>query len=210
MAWFADPIFLGFYPQSMRDMLGDRLPEFSQDEWQIVKGSSDFFGLNTYTTQFVQGEGSDELNGKVKTGFARPDGTELGTPAHAPWLQAYPPGFRSLLNHLWTTYGKPIYVTENGFCVKNENDKPLPDALEDTDRVEYFKGYTNAMLQAVTVDGVDVRGYFGWSLLDNFEWADGYTTRFGVTYVDYKTQQRYPKASAKFLSKWFAENISEN
>ena len=92
-----------------------------------------------------------------------------------------------------------ISVTENGFAVKDENSMSLEQALQDDDRIEYFKGNCEALRAAITEDGVDVRGYFPWSLLDNFEWADGYVTRFGVTYVDYETQKRYPKASAGFL-----------
>jgi len=83
---------------------------------------------------------------------------------------------------------------------------PLDQAIFDTDRVNYFKGATTALLAAVNEDGIDIRSYFPWSLLDNFEWADGYSTRFGVTYVDYETQKRYPKASARFLIAWFGEN----
>ena len=75
--------------------------------------------------------------------------------------------------------------------------------VKDTDRVEYFRGNTDALLKAKFEDGVDIRAYFPWSLLDNFEWADGYGTRFGVTYVDYKTQERSPKESA-----WFLVNVS--
>ena len=92
-------------------------------------------------------------------------------------------------------------VTENGFAVKDENSMPLEQALADADRVQYFKGNTAAILAARNEDGVDVRAYFAWSLLDNFEWADGYVTRFGCTYVDYATQERFPKDSARFLVK---------
>lgn len=205
---FADPIYKGYYPARVKALIGDRLPEFTAEEISVVKGSSDFFGLNTYTSQIVQEGGGDETNGYITVGFKRPDGTELGTQAHVAWLQAYPPGFYSLLNYLWKTYEKPIYVTENGFAAKNENILPVEDVLHDVDRVEYFKGYANAMLKAVHDDGVAVKGYFGWSLLDNFEWADGYETRFGVTYVDFKTQKRYPKDSSKFLKEWFQEHIA--
>ncbi|KAI0734805.1 glycoside hydrolase superfamily [Fomitopsis betulina] len=204
---FADPIYKGYYPDQVKKIIGDRLPEFTEDELAVVKGSSDFFGLNTYTSQLVKEGGTDETNGYITVGHIRADGTQLGTVAHCTWLQTYPPGFRSLLNYLWETYEKPIYVTENGFAVKNEHQMSLAEALRDTDRVEYFEGYANAMLQAVTEDGVPVKGYFGWSLLDNFEWADGYETRFGVTYVDYATQKRYPKESVHFLNKWFTEHI---
>jgi beta-glucosidase/6-phospho-beta-glucosidase/beta-galactosidase len=110
-------------------------------------------------------------------------------------------------------------VTENGFAVKDESDMPVEEALADDDRVQYFRGTTDALLSAVLEDGVDVRAFFPWSiffffvykkcciyllclgLVDNFEWADGYVTRFGVTYIDYSTQTRHPKESANFLVK---------
>jgi len=208
MGRFADPIYRGFYPPTLKDILGDRLPDFTPEEIALVHGSSDFFGLNTYTTHLVQDGGDDENMGFVKTGHTKPDGTQLGTQSDASWLQTYGPGFRSLLNYLWKTYQKPIYVTENGFPVKGEDDLLVEEAVHDKDRIEYFAAYTNALLEAVTEDGVDVRGYFGWSLLDNFEWAEGYRIRFGVTYVDYKTQKRTPKDSAAFLTKWFNEHIA--
>ncbi|KAF7792027.1 hypothetical protein EIP86_003054 [Pleurotus ostreatoroseus] len=208
IGWFADPIYLGQYPAYMKEMLGDRLPEFTPAELAVVKGSSEFYGMNTYTTNLcrcaliregVEAGGDDEFQGRVEYTFTRPDGTELG-PQDAP-------GFRDLLNYLYKRYHRPIYVTENGFAVKNENNMSIEQALQDDDRVHYYKGVTESLLAAVTEDGVDVRAYFGWSLLDNFEWADGYVTRFGVTYVDYETQKRYPKASGKFIAQKFTENV---
>ncbi|KAF8840142.1 glycoside hydrolase family 1 protein [Paxillus ammoniavirescens] len=209
IGWFADPIHLGHYPEYMKQMLRDRLPEFTPEEWLIVKGSSDFYGMNTYTTNLCRAGGSDELQGFVEYTFTRPDGTQLGTQAHCSWLQDYPQGFRDLLNYVWKRYKLPIYVTENGFAVKDENSKPIAEALQDHDRVSYFKGTTAAVKAAVLEDGVDIRAYFPWSFLDNFEWADGYITRFGVTYVDYETQRRYPKESAKFLVEWFGHNLEK-
>lgn len=207
IGWFADPIYLGHYPEYMQQMLRERLPEFTPEELKVVKGSSDFYGMNTYTTNLCRDGGDDEFQGLVEYTFIRPDGTQLGTQAHCAWLQDYPEGFRNLLNYIWKRYKLPIYVTENGFAVKDEHSKPIEQALQDNDRVNYFKGITTSLKAAVLEDGVDVRAYFPWSFLDNFEWADGYTTRFGVTYVDYETQQRYPKESAKFLVKWFGDNI---
>jgi beta-glucosidase len=206
IGWFADPIYLGHYPPYMREMLGDRLPEFSEEEIKLVKGSSDFYGMNTYTTNLCRAGGDDEFQGLVDYTFTRPDGTQLGKQAHCAWLQDYPEGFRSLLNYLWNRYHLPIYVTENGFAVKDEDSMPLEQALNDTDRIHYFEGTTRVLLQAMHEDGVDIKAYFPWSLLDNFEWADGYVTRFGLTYVDYDTQKRYPKQSAHFVSKWFKEH----
>ena len=203
---FADPIFKGHYPASVVALIGDRLPKFTPEEIQVVRGSSDFYGLNTYTSNLVQDGGDDEFTGKVKTGFVRPDGSQLGTQAHVPWLQTYPEGFRSLLGYLWKTYNVPIFVTENGFAVKDENKLSPADAVNDKDRVEYYRGYTRALLEAINLDGVDVRSYFAWSFLDNFEWTEGYQVRFGVTYVDYNTQERFPKESSKFLKQWFEEH----
>ncbi|KAF8157033.1 beta-glucosidase 1A [Crassisporium funariophilum] len=209
LGWFADPIYKGHYPPSLKRMLGDRLPEFTPEEVEVVRGSSDFFGLNTYTTNVVQEGGGDEFNGKIKTSFIRADGSELGTQSHVPWLQTYPDGFRQLLNYLYKTYNKPIYVTENGFPAKSDMLLPPAEAIHDTDRIDYFKGYTQALLDAVVEDGVEIKSYFAWSLLDNFEWMDGYGTRFGVTYVDYKTQERYTKDSAHFLKQWFEEHLEK-
>ncbi|KDR72614.1 hypothetical protein GALMADRAFT_252766 [Galerina marginata CBS 339.88] len=207
VGWFADPIYKGHYPASLKEMLKERLPDFSTEDLAVVKGSSDFFGLNTYTTDLVQDGGRDELSGRTKSSMTRPDGTLLGTQAHVPIFQTYPPGFRVLLNYIWKTYAKPIYVTENGFAAKSDLLLPMPEVLHDVDRVEYFRGYTDALLQAAHSDGVVIKSYFAWSLLDNFEWTDGYTTRFGVTYVDYETQKRYPKDSAHFLKQWFGDHI---
>ncbi|KAH8102097.1 beta-glucosidase 1B [Cristinia sonorae] len=207
IGWFADPVYLGSYPAYMKEMLGDRLPAFTDEELKVVSGSSDFYGMNTYTTNLCKAGGDDEFQGKTEYTFTRPDGTQLGTQAHCAWLQDYPQGFRDLLNYLYNRYKLPIYVTENGFAVKDENAMPLEQALHDEPRVQYYRGVTQSLISAVVEDGVDVRAYFGWSLLDNFEWADGYVTRFGLTYVDYETQKRYPKDSAKFVSKWFKEHI---
>ncbi|KAG2006778.1 beta-glucosidase [Coprinopsis cinerea AmutBmut pab1-1] len=206
IGWYADPVYLGYYPPYMREVLGDRMPDFTEEEWKVVKGSSDFYGMNTYTTNLCRAGGDDEFQGLVDYTFTRPDGTQLGTQAQSSWLQDYPDGFRALLNYLYKKYKLPIYVTENGFSVKGESDMTIEEACKDKDRVHYFQGTTKALLDAINIDGVDIRSYFPWSFLDNFEWADGYTTRFGVTYVDYDTQKRYPKDSAKFLVQWFKDH----
>ncbi|KAG2003281.1 beta-glucosidase [Coprinopsis cinerea AmutBmut pab1-1] len=206
LGWFADPIFKGHYPPSMKDISNGAIPQFSEEDIAVVKGSADFLGLNTYSSNLIQDAGSDSFKGKTTSTFKRKDGTELGRHSHVAWLQDYPTGFRKLLGYLWKTYQVPVYVTENGFPAKGENDLPVEEAIHDKDRVEYFRGYTQALLEAINIDKVPVKSYFAWSLLDNFEWADGYRTRFGVTYVDYKTFKRYPKDSARFLGKWYEEH----
>ncbi|KAG8890482.1 Beta-glucosidase 1B [Tulasnella sp. 332] len=205
IGWFADPIYLGRYPTSMKEQLGSRLPTFTYEELALVKGSSDFYGMNTYTTVLTKAGGTDEQQGKTLYTFTRPDGTQLGTQAQCGWLQAYAPGFKSLLKYVWARYKKPIYVTENGFAVMKENELPIEQAIHDTDRVDYFANNLQALLEAVD-EGVAINSYFAWSLLDNFEWADGYVTRFGVTYTNYDTMERTPKDSARFLAKWYKQN----
>ncbi|KIM42369.1 glycoside hydrolase family 1 protein [Hebeloma cylindrosporum] len=146
-------------------MLGDRLPGFTAEELSVVRGSSSFFRLNTYTSELVEEGGSDELSGNVKTTFIRPDGSQLGTQAHVPWLQDCPSGFRAVLNYIWKTYSKPIFVTENGFAAKSDMVLPFPDVLRNVDRVKYFRGYTADLAAAIKPDGVPVKSYFAWSLL---------------------------------------------
>jgi len=206
IGWYADCIYLGHYPPYMRQVLGNRLPDFTPDEWAIVKGSSDFYGMNAYTTNLCRAGGTDESQGNVDYTFTRPDGTQLGNQANCAWLQDYPDGFRQLLNYLWKRYKMPIFITETGFAVKGENNMPIQEALKDRERIHYFQGSTSVLLNAIHEDGIDIRSYFAWTLMDNFEWADGCSTRFGVTYVDYETQKRYPKDSAKFLVEWFKEH----
>ncbi|KAN0085891.1 Glycoside hydrolase superfamily [Tylopilus felleus] len=186
--WFAHPVYLGYYPEALKKQCGSRLPDFTAEEIVVVKGSSDFFGLNHYTTHLVSEGGDDEFNGYVKQTHKKPDGTDLGTQdtaADVNWLQTYAPGFRKvrtttniygifssvvqLLGYSYKKYGKPIMKL--GFAVMNKNSKTIEEALNDADREEYYRDYTKAMLQAVIEDSVDVKGYLGWSLLDNFGWC---------------------------------------
>ncbi|KIM54154.1 glycoside hydrolase family 1 protein [Scleroderma citrinum Foug A] len=133
-----------------------RLPVFTAEEIQAITGPSDFYRMNTYTMNLCRAGGTDELQGLVNYMFNRPDGTQLGTQANCSWLQDYPEGFRQLLNYIWNRYKHPIYVTENGFCVKNESSKPMEDVLRDIDHVNYFRGITAALKTAVLDDCVDV------------------------------------------------------
>merc|ERR1712113_854903 len=108
-----------------------------------------------------------------------------------------PWGLCRLLKYMTSTYKPPkgIIVTENGCAVAEDS---LEVAQKDTFRMEYFQQYIAQMHKAIQ-EGADVRGYFAWSFMDNFEWSHGYSKRFGIVYVDYKTQQRTPKASAKMM-----------
>ena len=118
--------------------------------------------------------------------------------------EVYPKGIQDLLEQVYETYAPPaIYITENG-CAYGTG--PNEDGtIEDTRRLAYFHGHLNACLDAINT-GVPLKGYFAWSLLDNFEWAYGYTKRFGLVWVDYETLERTPKASAFWYQKVIASN----
>ncbi|CAA7404559.1 unnamed protein product [Spirodela intermedia] len=208
LGWFLDPIFFGDYPKTMRARLGSNLPQFSDREKELLHRSLDFVGLNHYTSRLIAHMPStsdqfyqvQEIEGIVNW----PGGEAIGPRAASDWLYVVPWGLRKVLNYIAKKYENPmIYVTENGMDDEDSKVSALEQALDDKMRVDYFKGYLASVAQAIS-DGVDVRGYFAWSLLDNFEWAQGYTKRFGLVYVDYKNGlSRHPKASALWFSKFF-------
>jgi len=216
ISWFADPVYFGKYPDSMIKQLGDRLPTFTAEEEALVKGSNDFYGMNHYTANYIKHKKgvppADDFLGNLETLFYSKSGDCIGPETQSFWLRPHAQGFRDLLNWLSKRYGYPkIYVTENGTSLKGENDMPLEQILEDDFRVKYFDDYVHAMAKASAEDGVKVHGYMAWSLLDNFEWAEGYETRFGVTYVDYlNDQKRYPKKSAKAMKPLFDSLIKKD
>jgi beta-glucosidase len=215
ISWFADPIYHGDYPGSMRKQLGDRLPTFTDEERALVHGSNDFYGMNHYTANYVKHRTGtpepEDFLGNLETLFYNHRGDCIGEETQSPWLRPCAPGFRDLLVWLSKRYNYPkIYVTENGTSILKENDMPLEQILEDDFRLQYYDSYVKAMATASTLDGVNVRGYFAWSLMDNFEWHEGYETRFGVTFVDYKNgQKRYPKKSAKHLKPLFESIVKK-
>eukprot|EP00604_Paraphysomonas_vestita_P003226 CAMPEP_0174821732 /NCGR_PEP_ID=MMETSP1107-20130205/9227_1 /TAXON_ID=36770 /ORGANISM="Paraphysomonas vestita, Strain GFlagA" /LENGTH=268 /DNA_ID=CAMNT_0016039067 /DNA_START=678 /DNA_END=1484 /DNA_ORIENTATION=- len=205
--WYADPVFFGNYPQSMIDAVGDRLPTFTPEQSQRLKGSYDFYGLNHYTSKYVSyrpipnpsGGWSDDQ--ATTTSNTDSNGNLIGPQAASGWLNVVPSGMYDLLKWISARYGNPIImITENGVDVPGETELPLEEALHDTFRVDYYSSYLSSVMKAID-EGVNVQGYFAWSLMDNFEWADGYDYRFGLHYVDYENGlTRYPKES----SKWFA------
>jgi beta-glucosidase len=209
LGWFADPIFKGDYPAVMRERLGDRLPHFTDAESELLKGSADFFGLNHYTTMYAANAADSKAANPVSdnSGMAEDQGVTLASDPE--WEKTemewniVPWGFRKLLQWIDARYDSPnIYVTENG-CA-------MPDMLEngqvnDSQRIAFFDGYLNAAYEALA-NKVNLKGYFAWSFMDNFEWGEGYSRRFGLHHVDYATGRRTPKASAK----WYAEVIKRN
>ncbi|GLJ16017.1 hypothetical protein SUGI_0265670 [Cryptomeria japonica] len=207
LGWFLDPLFFGEYPATMRKKLGDRLPQFTASEVALLCGSVDFVGLNHYTTRYVmpQMEKSEEIgfyDDQDVHRIAEWEGRAIGEKAASEWLYIVPWGLQKVLMWLTERYKRPkIYVTENGMDDEDSQITSLEEALCDTKRVNYFKAYLTSVAEAIR-EGADVRGYYAWSLVDNFEWAQGYTKRFGLVFVDYQNDlKRHPKSSAL----WFAD-----
>lgn len=198
--WFTDPVVFGEYPEEMRAKLGKRLPEFTAEERELIKGSADFLGLNHYTTLYASAEKPERGNdiGPNGNGGMIED-QDVFLSVDPEWVRndmqwnIVPWGFRRMLNWIGRRYpGLPIYVTENGCsCVEPD----LASAENDTMRSDFLKDYTAAMLAARDEDGVNVRGYFCWTLMDNFEWTSGYSKHFGLIRTSPDDLTRYRKGS---------------
>jgi len=183
LGWFSDPIFgkTGDYPPAMRRLYGARLPNFTAKERRLLKGSADFFGLNHYGTAFVSDAPDNEGADRDFANFSHsPDQPR----AASSWLYGAGWGLRKIVNWVSRRYGRPpIYLMEGGWSLPKASS--ADEEVADNERVLYYANYTSELRKAVVEDKVDVRGYFAWSLMDNFEWADGYRPRFGTTYVDF-------------------------
>ncbi|KAL7137059.1 hypothetical protein ABFS83_10G068600 [Erythranthe nasuta] len=209
--WFMAPIVRGDYPPVMRERVGDRLPVFTAEETKMVKGSYDFIGLNYYTTNYASykptppGTPPTYWTDQEVELHTKRCGIPIGEQGGSEWLFVVPEGFYELIVHTYKVYDNPlIYVTENGYCEKNNKSLTITEARVDKPRINYHQDHFAAMKNAITV-GARVKGYFVWSLLDNYEWAEGYTVRFGMIYVDYGNGlTRYPKSSAI----WFMNFLS--
>ncbi|KAG8574956.1 hypothetical protein GDO81_009399 [Engystomops pustulosus] len=213
--WFANPIYNGDYPQIMKEYIGQksahqnlgmsRLPIFTSQEKAFIKGTSDFLGVGHFTTRYITNRNFPSTQGPSY--FTDKDLMELVDPKwpepESKWLYSVPWGFRRLLNFVKTQYGSPlVLVTENGV-----SEKMHCAQLCDEWRIHYLKGYINEMLKAIK-DGVRIQGYTAWSLLDKFEWDEGFSERFGLYYVEFKNKNkpRYPKASVQFYKKIIRAN----
>ena len=187
---FPDPQYLGTYPYLMRSAIE---PHMQAGDLARIRRPVDWFGLNHYSPVFVK----TDTNSVTGFGFGdRPPEIPV-TPNGWPIM---PDSFRDTLLSVSKRYALPVYVLENGF---GGFDKPdATGAVIDTDRIEFLRAYIGA-LNAAVVGGADIRGYFIWSLLDNFEWDAGYGVRFGLIYIDYPTQRRIPKASFE----WYRDLI---
>ncbi len=187
---YLDPVFFGRYPEEMAEMFGEAWPEFPADDFAVISAPIDFTGINYYKRGVTKYDPSVIVERATRV---QPTGiyTETG------W-EVYPEALCDLLLWFRARYGAqmPIYITENGAAFY---DPPtaLGDVVDDPLRVHYLREHLGAVGRA-REKGVDVRGYFAWSLLDNLEWSLGFTKRFGIIHVDYATQKRTLKKSALF------------
>nr|BAO04176.1 hypothetical protein [Delphinium grandiflorum] len=212
LGWFLDPLVFGDYPSSMRKRVGNRLPTFSQAQSSLLKGSLDFVGINHYTTYYAK-HNSTSIIGRLLNDSLADSGAvtlpfrglkPIGDRASSIWLYIVPRGMRSLMNYIKQKYGNPpVIITENGMDDPNDPFKPLKECLKDEKRIKYHHDYLENLLASITEDGCNVKGYFAWSLMDNWEWAAGFTSRFGLYFVDYKDNlKRYPKDSVQWFKKF--------
>jgi beta-glucosidase len=191
--WYLDPVLKGAYPQDMWEGYGGNVPEVQDGDLEIMSNPIDFMGVNYYSRAVLQYRPGDFPN--FGTPQFEAERTDMG------W-EVYPQGLTDLLVRLDRDYDMPpIYITENGAAYPDPQENGF---VNDTDRVSYLERHFEALREAIR-QGVDVRGYFAWSFMDNFEWAWGYTKRFGIVHVDYDTQKRTPKASAR----WYADFIAQ-
>ena len=196
-ARYLTAVMEGKYTERYLRKLGANAPKFTDAEMKAIGSPLDFVGINCYAPEFVRADGSDQGYAFVKRPTSYPH-------MASPWLFVGPEGLYwgpKLVDELWNP--KAIYITENG-CSSDDviNSEGL---CLDTDRVMFLRNYLSQLQRAIS-DGAPVRGYFLWSLLDNFEWADGYSKRFGIVYVDFKTQKRTPKLSAEFYKNTIAKS----
>jgi beta-glucosidase len=194
--WFYDPIFLGSYPEdAVRRYDWDMGPVFDGD-MIAIRQPLDLLGVNYYTRKIHADPSLDDVE--------RPQPiVEADLPQTTMGWEIYPQGLTDFLIRMDRDYDlPPIYLTENGAAFPDE---VVDGAIHDDDRVDYLERHLKALAAAIAA-GVDVRGYFVWSLLDNFEWARGYAQRFGIVRVDYNTQERIWKDSAH----WYREVIAAN
>jgi len=185
-AWFHDPVIYGRYPEEAVRLYRERGLNVPDEDFDIISAPVDFLGVNYYTRTLVIYDPNNPM------GFSYVQGdlpkTEMG------W-EIYPQGLLDMLVYLKERYRLPVYITENGMAGP---DRLVNGTVEDDYRIDYLVRHLEKVLEAINA-GVDVRGYFIWSLMDNFEWAYGYSKRFGIVYVDYSTQKRIWKKSAYWL-----------
>lgn len=180
--WYLMPLINGCYPEMFNSLAPEDRPTIEEGDFDILTQPLDFLGVNYYTRAVYQ---ACPQNGFTQIDITDAPKTDIG------W-EIYPQGFCDLLVSLNQRYTlPPLYITENGAAMA---DRLVDGEVNDLDRLAYYQSHLNAVHTAIE-QGVNIQGYFAWSLMDNFEWAEGYLKRFGIVYVDYQSQQRTIKRS---------------
>lgn len=195
---YLDPVLLGRYPAKLREIFGDAWPDWPDEDLALIKQPLDYVGVNYYTRLVVK---HDETHPPINVGVEpQVDAlhTEMG------W-EVFPLALTHILTWLKERYGDiPLYITENGSAFMDPPEA-IDGRIEDPLRVEYLRSHLHAIRDAIQ-QGVNLRGYFAWSLLDNYEWSHGYTKRFGIVHVNYATQKRTIKDSGRYYSRIIESN----
>lgn len=197
--WFLDPVFKGVYPADVVEVMRPALEGIDLDAVKIAAAPNDFLGINYYM-RFVITSDPTAPGGRREEFPQGTQFTEMG------W-EIYPQGMADMLTRVHKEYGPiDLYITENGAAFPDP--APTNGIVEDPQRVDFLKGYL-AAAESVITQGVPLKGYFVWSLLDNFEWAFGYSRRFGIIHVDFETQQRTLKRSALYYRDLIASSVGQ-
>ncbi|RLM65872.1 beta-glucosidase 18-like isoform X2 [Panicum miliaceum] len=213
---FLDPIVYGDYPPEMRRLLGSRLPSFSPEERRKLGYKLDFIGINHYTTLYAMdcmfssgcplGQWTQHA---LAAATGERNGVPIGPPTGRSMFYVVPDGIEKMVNYIMKRYNNlPMFITENGYPQVGEGYTNSEEWLDDQARIQYLDGYLTKVAKVIR-DGADVRGYFVWSLVDNFEWLYGYTLLYGLYYVDYRTLERKPKSSALWYKR-FLQSLHED
>lgn len=184
--WFLNPLLTGEYPEDLFQIWPGTRPVILEGDMDIIQQKLDFLGVNYYYRKYVTADGI--------TGFREAPLPETAQRTTMGW-EIYPQGLTDQLLQLKARYSNipPIYITENGM---SSDDHVENGTVQDTQRVQYFQSHLSALSAAID-QGVEVKGYFAWSLMDNYEWSHGYAKRFGLYYVNYETQERTLKLSGQ-------------
>lgn len=191
--WWSDPIFLGHYPEDGVKSFGDDMPTIGPDDMKTICQPLDFYGHNIYSSTPV----------KAAPGGFAVQPFEPGHPLTAVKWYVTPEGLYWAPKFLYERYKVPVMITENGLSCHDV--VSVDGKVHDSNRIDFTTRYLRQLRQAAC-DGVDVQGYFHWSLMDNFEWSRGYSERFGLVHVDYTTLKRTPKDSFY----WYRDVVQSN
>lgn len=183
LSWWADPIFFGKYPQEAYDVLGADMPEILPGDMEIISHPVDFYGVNIY-----ESKATENVYGYAENAYLGCPRTQMGWPV-TPEVLYWSPKF------LYERYKKPVLLSENGMA--GHDWVHLDGRVHDAHRIDFMKRYLRELCRSAE-DGAEIMGYMYWSIMDNFEWADGYDKRFGLVHVDYQTQERTIKDSGYF------------